>query len=183
VFQVVSIQTTTGFGSADFNLWPFVAQVTLVALMFVGGSAGSTDGGIKVIRLLMAFKIMVSEIEKIFRPNVVRPIKVGSAAIDSDTKLSVMVYIIGIILLSLVGGLLITIFESGGVKDGALTGFTASIASINNIGPGLAKAGAIENYAGFTAGSKWLMCLWMALGRLEIYALLVLFAPRFWRGD
>lgn len=183
VFQVVSIQTTTGYCTADFNHWPFIAQATLIALMFIGASAASTGGGIKVIRVLIAFKVMLAEVERIFRPTVVRPIKVGRAVIDADMRLNVVVYILGIIVLALAGGVLIMLMEAGGDKGDVLTAFTASIATLNNIGPGLAQVGAIENYHAFSPGSKALMSLWMVLGRLEVYAILVLLAPRFWRGE
>ncbi len=183
VFTVVSIQTTTGYGSADYNRWPFLAQATLIALMFIGGSAGSTGGGMKVIRVLIAFKVMLASLERIFRPNIVRPVKVGRMPVDPDVRLDTIVYILGIIFLSIIGGVLIMILEDGRPKGDMLTCFTASIATLNNIGPGLHRVGAMENYGDFSASSKVLMSLLMALGRIEVYAIFVLFVPRFWTRE
>ncbi|QQE12420.1 TrkH family potassium uptake protein [Planctomycetota bacterium] len=182
MFQVVSIQTTTGFGTADFNLWPFVPKMVLLLLMFVGASAGSTGGGIKVIRILIGFKIIIAEIERIFRPNVVRPIRIGGSTISAELKQAVLVYIIGIFVLFGAGSILLMIFEPEGSISYA-TAATASAATLNNIGPGLDQVGAIENYGFFSTPSKIVMSLLMALGRLEVYAILVLFTPSFWRSE
>lgn len=183
VFQVVSIQTSTGFGTADYNHWPFIAQATLITLMYVGACAGSTGGGIKVIRILIAFKVMLASVERIFRPTAVRPIKVGRVPIDPDVRLDTVVYVLGILILSAAGGILIMIFEDGNPKGDMLTCFTASVTTLNNIGPGLAMVGPTENFGGFSAPSKMLMSLLMALGRIEVYAIFVLFVPRFWRTE
>ena len=182
LFQVVSIQTTTGFGTADFNLWPFIPKMVLLLLMFVGASAGSTGGGIKVIRVLIGFKIIFAEIERIFRPNVVRPIRVGSSVISPEMRQSVLVYIISIFALFGLGSILLMVFEPTG-SISYTTAATASAATLNNIGPGLDAVGAIENYGFFSSPSKIVMSLLMALGRLEVYAILVLFSPAFWRSE
>lgn len=182
-FQAASIQTTTGFVSADFNHWPFVSQVTLVVLMFFGGCAGSTAGGIKVIRVLIAIKVMLASVERIFRPNIVRPIKIGRMPVDPDVRLDTVVYVLGILVLSAAGGIMIMVFEDGRPKGDMLTCFTASVATLNNVGPGLHMVGAVENFGGFSAPSKVLMSLLMALGRIEVYAIFVLFVPRFWRSE
>ena len=181
VFTTVSLQTTTGFCTADFNRWPFAAKALLVVLMFVGASAGSTGGGIKVIRILIAFKVFVSELERVFRPNVVRPVKVGRATVTSEMRLAVIAYVLGIILLFGAGTGLLKVLEPPGTID-MTTAASASAATLCNIGPGLAKVGAVETYAWFTAQSKFVMALLMALGRLEVFAILVLFVPRFWRN-
>ena len=181
IFQVVSIQTTTGFCSTDFNQWPFFTKAVIMALMFIGASAGSTGGGIKVIRIIIAFKVIVAEIERIFRPNVVRTIKVGSAPVDPEMRLAALVYIISILALFVIGALLLMGFEGNDIDF--TTAASASAATLNNIGPGFAKVGAVENYGFFSAPSKIVMSLLMVLGRLEMYAILVLFVPRFWRDD
>jgi len=183
IFQVVSIQTTTGFCTADYNYWPFPAQAALITLMYIGGCAGSTGGGIKVIRVLIAFKVILASVERTFRPNIVRPIKAGRVPIDPDVRLDTVVYVLGILLMSVIGGVLIMLFEGGRPKGDMLTAFTASVATLNNIGPGLQMVGAMENYSGFSAPSKVVMSLLMLLGRIEVYAVLVLFVPRFWRRD
>ncbi|HNO79369.1 MAG TPA: TrkH family potassium uptake protein [Phycisphaerae bacterium] len=176
----VSVQTTTGFCTSDFNLWPFLAKALLLLVMFVGGCAGSTGGGIKVIRVLIAFKVMVAELERVFRPNVVRPLKVGKATIGPELRLATLAYVFGLILLFGAGTGLLKLFEPNGTID-MTTAASASVATLCNIGPGLAKVGAVENYAWFTAPSKCVMIILMALGRLEVFAILVLFSPRFWR--
>lgn len=183
VFTTVSIQTTTGFCTSDFNHWPFVAKAVLIALMFVGGSAGSTSGGIKVIRIWMAIKIMYSEIERVFRPRVVRPVRIGGTTIDTEMKLATVSYCLGILLLFIVGAWGIMVLESGSSECSFTTASTASVATLCTIGPGLERVGAIENYGWFTNGSKFLMCVLMLLGRLEVFAIIVLLTPRFWRSD
>ncbi len=186
LFTTVSIQTTTGFCTADFNLWPFLAQGVLIMVMFIGGSSGSTAGGIKVIRLWITFKVMVSEIEKVFRPNVVRRVKVGGASIDDHLKLTTITYVLGIIVLFVVGSggimLLEQAHDNPEFNCTFTTAATASVATLCNVGPGLDQVGAIENYADFWWPSKILMCTLMALGRLEVFAIIVLFTPSFWRN-
>lgn len=182
LFQVVSIQTTTGFCTADFDTWGFVAKATLVAIMFVGGSAGSTGGGIKVVRVIIAVKVLLAEIERVYRPKVVRPVKVGKATIEADLKLNTLVYVLGIILLFAMGTGLLMFFDSDHGID-ITTAATASIATLNNVGPGLARVGATQNFAWFTEPSKLVMSMLMALGRLEMFTIIVLFSPRFWRTE
>jgi trk system potassium uptake protein TrkH len=182
LFQTVSMQTTTGFCTAEFDHWPFIAKCALLILMFIGGSAGSTGGGIKVVRIMMAAKIVWSEIEKVFRPNVVRTIRVGKSAIDPDLKLATLVYLCAILFLFAAGTILIMICETGEGLD-ITTAATASAATLNNIGPGLGEVSAAANYFGFTRSAKIVMSLLMVLGRLEIYAVFVLFMPRFWRSE
>lgn len=182
LFHVVSLQTTTGFCTAEFDHWPFVAKATLLILMFIGASAGSTGGGIKVVRIIMAVKIMWAEVEKVFRPNVLRPIRVGKAPIDPDMRLATLVYICIILFLFASGTTLIMVCETDKDPD-IVTAATASAATLNNIGPGLAGVSATANYGGFTPQAKVAMSVLMVLGRLEVYAVLVLFMPRFWRSE
>jgi len=180
-FQAVSMQTTTGFCTADFNQWPLLARSVLMLLMLVGASAGSTGGGIKVIRILVCFKVLLSEIERVFRPNVIRPVKIGTTTMDPDLKLGTVAYVLGILVLFALGTGLLTVLEPPD-RINFTTAASASIATLCNIGPGLGLVGALENYAWFTDGSKIVMSLLMALGRLEVFAIIVLFMPRFWRG-
>ncbi len=180
LFQVVSMQTTTGFCSADFDTWGFIAKATLLTLMFIGGSAGSTGGGIKVMRIMIAAKVLLAEIEHIYRPKVVRPVKVGTATIEADLKLTVLVYLLAIALFFAIGTVLLMLFEAhNGIN--ITTAASASAATLNNIGPGFALVGATHNYAWFTAPSKIVMSVLMLLGRLEMFTIIVLFSPRFWR--
>lgn len=183
VFTTVSVQTTTGFCTSDFNRWPDIAKCVLVGLMFVGGCAGSTGGGIKVIRIWIMLKILVAELERAFRPRVMRPIKIGDSVIDDDLKQGTLVFVLGIVLIFAAGSVSILLLENGYSDCDYITASTASVATLCTIGPGLNRVGAIENYGWFTDASKSVMCLLMLIGRLEIFAIAVLFSPRFWRGD
>jgi len=181
MFQSVAVQTTTGFATVDFNQWSFLPQAVLIALMCVGGCAGSTGGGCKVVRVLVAAKIVLAEFERVFRPNVVKPTRVGGAVIDPEVGRSVLIYFLVVVLLFGVGSVALKLLEPAGTLD-FTSAATASLTTLMNVGPGLNRVGAVENYGFFTAGSKLLLALWMALGRLEIFALLVLLYPRFWSG-
>lgn len=181
MFTAVSINTTTGYCTADFHLWPFYAKAVLIALMFIGGSAGSTGGGIKVIRIWITFKIMIAELEKTFRPNVVRPLKIGNGVIDDEMRLATLAYVMGILLIFVFGAFAIKVCESGSGCS-ITTAATASVATLCNIGPGLEAVGATSNYHWFTNSSKVIMSVLMVVGRLEMFAILVLFAPSFWRS-
>jgi len=181
LFQVVSIQTSTGFGTADFEQWPFLAKAILVGLMFVGGSAGSTAGGMKVIRVLIVAKVLAAEIRRVFQPQAVLPMKLGRRPIDPETRVGAMVYVLIIFALWIAGGVVLMLLEQDqGI--GFITAITASAATLNNIGPGLAAVGPVQNYGWFSDASLAWMSLLMALGRLEVYALAVLVVPSYWRS-
>jgi trk system potassium uptake protein TrkH len=184
VFTTVSIATTTGYAGSDFNTWPFLAKSVLIVLMFIGGSAGSTAGGIKVIRVWVAIKVMLAEIERVFRPTVIRPVRVGKSIVDDELKLATLSYVLGIILLFALGSGAVMLLEQLNPDTACdyTTAASASVASLCTIGPGLAKVGAIENYGWMTPYSKLVLSLLMALGRLEVFAIVVLLTPRFWRG-
>lgn len=181
-FQVVAVQTTTGFCSADFDQWGFVAKATLLTLMFVGGCAGSTGGGLKVVRILICAKVLLAELEHYYRPKVVRSVRVGKTTVDPELRMITLVYLIGIVVLFAVGTAVLMMLEAHQGID-ITTAATASVATLNNIGPGLARVGATQNYAWFTAPSKIVMCILMVLGRLEVFTILVLFTPRFWKSE
>ncbi len=182
-FQTVALHTGTGFVTADYDVWPFLSRVMLVGLMFVGGCAGSTAGGIKVIRLWVALKVMGAELEKMFRPNVVRPFKVGNSVLDNETAASAVVYFLTILVMFGIGAFLIGEFEARAGEPDFLTAMSASISTLCNVGPGLHGVGPTQNYGWFSPGSLTVMSLLMALGRLEVFTLLVLFLPRFWKSD
>ncbi len=181
LFQVVSIHTTTGFATADFDLWPFLPQALLIGVMFIGGCAGSTGGGIKAVRILLCFKIIRLELERVFRPNVVRAVRLGKSPVDAPMRESVLIFTLLILLLFALGGIAINLIE--GDKFDFTSSATASIACLMNIGPGLNEVGAVRNYGFFSDPSKALLSLLMVLGRLEVYAILVLLTPGFWRKD
>ncbi|MEO0587366.1 MAG: TrkH family potassium uptake protein [Planctomycetota bacterium] len=188
-FSVVAIQTTTGFGTSDYDLWPFKAQMVIVSLMVVGGCAGSTSGGIKVVRMVTAGKVLLSEVGRVFRPAKVRPIRFGEATVTAEMRQSTLAYVLIVGVLWVVGVLGLMLLEGGwrvGADGGVhgvnfQTAATASFATLNNIGPGLGGVGPTDHYGGFGAPSQLLMSLLMAMGRLELFAILVLFVPSFWR--
>ena len=184
IFTTIALQTGTGFCNAEYDLWPYVSTSLLIGLMFIGGCAGSTAGGIKVIRFWVAIRILTAEIEKSFRPNVVRPVKIGGSTVDAEMKLSVATYILGFFGLLLVGMMLLAMFEHDHAEGGGInlmTTLTASMSCLCNVGPGMAEVGAVDNYGWFSGGSKIVLSILMALGRLEMFALVVLITPRFWR--
>jgi trk system potassium uptake protein TrkH len=185
LFSTVSIHTTTGFGTADFDRWPFIAQAVLITVMFIGGSAGSTGGGVKVIRLWIMLKVLRVEFEKAFRPQVVRPLRVGSTTIEPEQRTGAVTYVLSMILLAMTGSVLIMLCEQAFSESPTdyVTAVTASIATLFNIGPGLSAVGPTQTYQFFSPESKLVMSVLMALGRLELFAIIVLFTPRFWRPN
>lgn len=188
LFQVVSIVTTTGFGTNDFDQWNHFGRGILLLLMFVGGCAGSTGGGMKVIRHILFVKILRREVEKSFRPRVVRNLQMGDRSIeDNSITNGILVYFALILILFTAGWLYVVAFEPddtwGARADNKLIDSASAVAAtLNNIGPGLGTVGASQNYGHFTGGTKFLFIWLMMLGRLELFVILVLFVPRFWRG-
>ena len=175
-FQVVSIMTTTGYGTANFDVWPSFSKLILVSLMFVGGCAGSTGGGMKVIRILVLLKNAYIGVEKVFRPHVVRTLKVRNVPIENDVRDAIVVFFF--VSLNI---LLLCSLAMAAMGLDIVTAITSVIATLNNIGPGLAGVGSIQNFGFIPAPGKVLLSLCMVLGRLELFAVLVLFMPAFWR--
>jgi trk system potassium uptake protein TrkH len=175
-FQVVSIMTGTGFATDDFNEWPALSRMILFFLMFVGGCAGSTSGGLKVVRVLLMLKIAYWRLEKTFRPKTIRAVRLGGAIIDDETQRTMASFMviygvwifIGCLLLSMLG----VPFE---------TTVTAVVTTINIVGPGLALVGPDASFSVIPDIGKLYLCLLMILGRLELFAVTVLFVPAFWR--
>ena len=190
-FQVVSIQTNTGFATDNFDRWNEFGRATLFFLMYVGGCAGSTSCSIKVIRHILFIKILWLEIERAWHPSVVRQLKLGGKPIeDPQTRNSVLVYFGLILVISVTSWMVLEIVEpdSGWDRPGhgrhekLMDCASGVAATLNGVGPGLGTLGAIENYAHFQPASKLLFVLLMILGRLEVFAVVVLFVPRFWRS-
>jgi trk system potassium uptake protein TrkH len=176
LFQVVSIQTTTGFATADFQNWPELSRMLLVTLMFIGGCAGSTAGSMKVMRMVVGLKFAFREARLAFSPNTVAAVFVGGKAVPEGVVRTVAGFFILFLTSWGLGALLLTL--SG---NDLITAGTAAIATLGNIGPGLEAVGPIENYAFFSAPEKLLMVALMVLGRLEVYAIAALFSIRFWK--
>ncbi len=179
-FSTVSIATTTGYCTADYSHWPALATGTLMFLGMVGGCGGSTSSGIKVTRLLIAMKLIWQEVEREFRPAVVRPLRVGSATIDRGQKIAVAGMVIAAVAIVGVGTMLLMTFESHQGID-TTTALSAAVAMQFNIGPGLGRVGPSYSFGWMTAPSLYLCSLLMVMGRLEIFAVLAVVSTRFWR--
>ena len=187
-FQVISIVTTTGYATHNFNEWNEIGRGLMFLLMFVGGCAGSTGGSMKLIRHVMFVKILRLEVERAYRPTVVRPLRVGGRPVDDpDLRRNVVVYF-GLLLFIVVTAwmLLLVLEPDSGWLDNKheklMDTASAVAATVNGVGPGLGTIGASETYSHFAASSKLVFVMLMLLGRLEIYVILVLFIPSFWRG-
>ncbi|QDS93666.1 Trk system potassium uptake protein TrkH [Roseimaritima multifibrata] len=221
LFQVVSVITTTGYGTGDFDAWNNFGRGALLLLMFVGGCAGSTGGGMKVIRHILFAKILRLEIERSHRPRVVRPLRLGGQAMeDPEVERGILLYFSFFLAICAASWMLLVTFEpdrtwgvvrtAEGAADVAtdtdsprdleppmittpeqrlkstldeklLDSASAVAATLNNIGPGLGVVGATKNYAGFSQPAKLLFVWLMMLGRVELFSVLVLLSPNFWR--
>ena len=180
-FTVVSIQTTTGYCVADFDFSPRIGIFVLLLLGFIGGCAGSTAGGVKVIRALIGIRVLQSSIEREHRPSVVRPLKIGRNVVDQSVKIEVLAVVVAAVLLIFLGAALLLILE-GGSMDLA-TAMGAAWANVLNIGPGFGDVGAVETYASVSTAGKWVLSSLMLLGRLEFFTVIVLFTRNFWVTD
>jgi trk system potassium uptake protein TrkH len=186
LFQIVSVLTTTGFGTANFDTWHDMHRGWLLAIMFVGGCTGSTGGGMKVIRHILFVKILRLEVESAFNPHEVRLLKLdGKSVEDQGLRHSVLVYFGLVVVLFVLSFVFVVGVEPnstwGGETENKLIDSASAVsATLNNIGPGLGVVGPTQNYASFSGLSKSLFILLMMLGRLEVFPILVLFSPRFW---
>lgn len=176
LFQVVSIMTTTGFGTADYELWPVVAQYLLVVLMFIGGCAGSTGGGIKVARILLLFKHAQTQVFRLIHPRAIRLVKLENRPVDKEVMQSILGFFALFIGIFVVASLIVAADGMDLTSSGA-----AVIACLSNIGPGLGSVGPVDNFAHVPVFAKSVLILCMLMGRLELFTVLVLFFPSFWR--
>ena len=176
VFQVTSIITTTGMATADYNLWPEFSKMILLLIMVIGACAGSTGGGMKVSRILILLKSVKQELKRLTKPKSVSIIKINEKKVSSETIHGVYIYTIAYVAILCVSLLLISINDF----DFA-TSFSGVLTTLNNVGPGIAGVGPIENFAAFSSFSKIVFSLNMLIGRLEIFPFLVLFSPDLWR--
>lgn len=175
-FQVVSIMTTTGFGTDDFDNWPHFSQMIMVLVMFIGGCAGSTAGGMKVVRIIMLAKMAYWSLETTFRPKTIRAVRVSGEVVDDDVQKRVQtfftIYIVWFVAGSIFMSMLGLPFE---------TALSAVITTLGNVGPGLELVGASEDFSVVPAAGKLFLTVCMVLGRLELFSVCVLFIPAFWR--
>ncbi|NOZ20419.1 MAG: TrkH family potassium uptake protein [Planctomycetes bacterium] len=176
LFQVLAATTTTGYCTSNFDVWPTFCGLLLVAMMFVGGCAGSTGGGMKVRRIMLLIKAGLREIRKVTKPSAVIPIKIGDEVTDESIMSSILAFFV-LFMLSLVGASIVMALMGLDV----VTAVTSVVATLNNIGPGLAKVGAIQNYSHIPTLGKWVLIFCMLLGRLELFSVLILFSPATWR--
>lgn len=175
-FQLISAQTSTGFVTANYDAWPFSIQTLMLILMFVGAMAGSTAGGLKVIRQQMFFRIMMHKIESIFRPDTVRTYRIGTALIDNRVAMTVLCFFMVAASLTIIGTFLL-------VFDGVdpETSLSTIACMMNNVGIAFRMAGPSHSFAFLSSFGKLLSAFWMLAGRLEFFALLIAFVPAFWR--
>lgn len=175
-FQVLSVATTTGYATTDYLLWPSFVPVLLLFLGCFVSCAGSTGGGIKMVRVLVLVKIAQRELVRIIHPRVVYPVVLGRSVVPADVIAAVMAFML------IYGGAMVvlTMLMLASGLD-VVTAFTAIVACLNNIGPGMGKVGPSGNYGALNDFQIWLCSLAMLLGRLELLSVMVLFTPQFWR--
>lgn len=176
-FQVATIMSTTGYATADFNLWPQAVKALIVVLMFIGSCAGSTAGGIKVVRVGILCKLGRREVRRTFQPRKVQVVRFEGKGVEENRLTQVSVFFFVYVLLVLVGMFLVSL---EGLYD-LETNFTAVLTCISNVGPGLGHVGPVENFSGYGPFAKVVLSLLMLAGRLELFPILVLFHPSAWR--
>ena len=176
LFQTVSIVTTTGFITDDYEKWPLLTRLVLLLLMFVGGCTASTGGAIKNVRVCVLFKYLSSELKKVFHPHGVFPVKLRNKPLTESTVSNIVSFILFYILLFALGVLCMAAI---GLDLDTSIGSVA--ATLGNVGPGLGTVGAVDNYSAVPILGKWVLSFMMMAGRLEIFTVLVLLIPRFWR--
>lgn len=177
LFTVVSIITTTGFVTADYYIWPSSIWMLVFALMFVGGSAGSTGGGVKIVRHLLLFKNSWIELKRTLHPSAIIPVKFNGKSVPQHIIFNVMAFFLIYILTFSIGTIFLTI-----IGYNFETSIGATIASLGNIGPGIGGVGPVENFAFFSPLAKWFLSFLMLLGRLELFTVLIVLSPAFWKN-
>ena len=175
-FQVVSILTTTGYTTADYSRWPQFAQAVLMALMFVGGCAGSTAGGVKVVRIITLSKLAANELRYLIHPRGVFPTRVAARPLKKD-----IIHPIATFFYLYIAILIVTMLVVASAGTDLLSAFSTALSTVGNIGPGFGAIGPAENYAHYPMGVKLFLSLAMLTGRLELYSVVVLLTPAFWR--
>jgi len=175
-FQVVSILTTTGYATADYETWPGMSQIIIFFCMFLGASAGSTGGGMKCIRIMLCMKYCYKEIFLLIHPRAITHVKIGGKVIPEDVLRSVLAFVALYLGLFVICSILLA-----GTGVDFLTSISAVASAIGNIGPGFGMVGPVENYALIPTSGKWILIWCMLIGRLEVYTVIILLVPEFWR--
>jgi trk system potassium uptake protein TrkH len=176
IFQVVAVMTTTGFASTDFNIWPDSTKMILLLLMFVGGSAGSTGGAMKVIRVLLLVKFGLREIQKSIHPKIVKPIRIGENVIPDEVMQAVLSFFVLYLLVFVLSSFILSVLGLD-----MITSISASATTLGNVGPGLNLIGPMANFSAIPFIGKIVLILNMWIGRLEVLTVLILFVPSFWK--
>ena len=176
IFQVVSITTTTGYGTHDFETWSSTSHLVLLTLMFIGGMGGSTGGGMKVMRIFILFKHARMELRQIIHPRAIFPVRLGNKVISDEVVKNVVAFFLLYLIFFFLGAVVMTFFNLD-----LVSAIAASAACINNIGPGLGVVGPANNYHVIPVLGKWILCGLMLIGRLEVYTVLVLVSKFFWK--
>jgi len=176
LFQVVSIMTTTGYATADYEKWSFFAQMAIITLMLFGGMIGSTGGGIKQVRVLLMFRQAYRELYQLIHPRAVTVLKLDDKPMHKEILGSVWGFLFLFIMISISATLIM-----GLIGEDLITSLSTVISALCNVGPALGKAGPVENYASLHTLAKWVLIFCMLVGRLEIYTVIILLVPHFWR--
>jgi trk system potassium uptake protein TrkH len=177
LFQVIAIITTTGFVTADYTLWTPFLVVFFFGLMFLGGSAGSTSGGVKVVRHMLMIKNSFLEFKRALHPNAILPVRYNKKAISGDIVFNILGFFILYMLAFIVGALVFSMMQ---IDFESAVGLSAS--SLGNVGPALGDFGPVNNYSELPALGKWWASFLMLIGRLELFTVLILLTPFFWRN-
>jgi trk system potassium uptake protein TrkH len=175
-FQVIGVVTTTGFSTDNFDKYPPLSRLLLVVLMFIGGSAGSTAGGMKIFRFMVMTKACIRELVRAFRPQLVRAVRIGGTVIAEETIRAIFALFALFLAIFVLCSL---ILAAMGID--IVTSTTAVAATLGNIGPGLARVGSVANFDFIPAAGKWMLSFCMILGRLEIITVAALLVPTFWK--
>ena len=177
LFQVVTIITTTGFATADYLSWTPILTILIFALFFFGGCTGSTSGGIKIMRIVLLLKNSYYELHRMIHPNAIIPVKFNKHSVDTKLITNILAFFMFYFFIFAFSTVIFTFFEPD-----IETSMGAVASSLGNIGPGLGKVGPVENFAYIAPAGKWFLSFLMLLGRLELFTILVLFSPSFWKN-
>lgn len=176
LFAVTSILSTTGYATADYLLWAPHIGLLVFVLMFLGGSGGSTSGGVKIVRVMLLVKNSYYEIIRLLHPNAVIPVRFNKQSVKSSTVENIMAFVILYVIVFMISAVVLSFWMNG--LDSTLS---AVATSLGNIGPGFGQIGPMENFSGLSIGAKWFLSFLMLLGRLELFTILVLLTPAFWK--
>jgi trk system potassium uptake protein TrkH len=178
IFQVVSLMTTTGFVSADYTQWSSGLTMIFFIILFLGACAGSTSGGIKLVRHYVFFKNSILEFKRIIHPRAIVPVKLNGTVVSGRIRTHIIIFLLLYLFLFVIGSIILSILGLD-----FLTAIGATATSLGNVGPGIGNVGPVNNFAWLPANVKWVLSFLMLLGRLELFTILVLFSPYFWKSN